>query len=236
MNRINQITIVTNWDGSDYYSKEYINRLYRACCRNISMPFDFLLHIGPEAEKPGRLSGIDSHVRAVPVGLPSWWSSMAAFQANPPGVYTGSLLFIDLDCVIVGSLDDLITYPADLVLMKDYPAAHCPPGRDNDGNTGITLIRKGAGEKVWSEYVRHGMPTWDAMAPPPNQMLPLATMTIINDPKNKIEKTLFPENWVASYKMQVRAHGLPDDCRIVHFHGRPKQHEVNEQFVWENWM
>jgi len=231
-----QITIVTNWDGGSTYPMDYVNRLYRAVRRNLSIPFDFVLHIGPDAEKPGRLNGLDAAIQPVPVGLPSWWSSVAAFQKNPPGVNTASLLFLDLDIVVVGSLDDLVNYPADLALMKDYPAAHCPSGCENDGNTGITLIRNGAGEKVWLEYVRHGMPTWSAIAPPPARALPLATMTIINDPRNKIEKTLFPENWVCSYKLSVMKRGLPDDCRIVHFHGRPKPHQVDEPFVRENWI
>jgi hypothetical protein len=231
-----KITVVTNWDGGNYYQPEYINRLYRACCRNISRPFDFVLHAGPLAARPGRLDAIDPHIRVVQVGLPSWWSSMAAFQKHPPGIHTAGLLFLDLDIVVVGSLDDLIDYPSELALMKDYPAAHCPPGREKDGNTGITLIRNGAGEKIWSEYIRHGMPIWDAATPPPHRPLPLATMTIINDPANGIAKTLFPENWVASYKLQVRDGGLPADCRIVHFHGRPKPHQVDEPFVKEHWI
>lgn len=236
MNRTNKITIVSNWSG-DYYPLEYVNRLYRAVCRNTTIPFDFVLHIGPEAEKPGKLEGLDSRIIPVPVGLPSWWSSMAAFQHDPPGIYTGSLLFLDLDIVIVGSLDDLINYPSNLALMKDYPAKLCPKGNENDGNTGITLIRNGAGAKVWDEYVKAGMPTWDAIkVHGGGDILPLATMTIINDPCHEIKKHLFPEEWVSSYKLQVLRDGLPEDCRIVHFHGQPKQEACNDQFIKDNWI
>ena len=123
--------------------------------------------------------------------------------------------------------------------MKDYPVARCPVGCETDGNTGIALIRNGAGEKVWSEYVRHGMPTWDPMDPyGSDRTLPLATMTIINCPRNGIAKALFPENWVCSYKLEVLKAGLPEDCRIVHFHGRPKPHEVIDREPWvkEHWQ
>lgn len=236
MNGTNKITIVSNWSG-DYYPLEYVNRLYRAVCRHTTVPFDFVLHIGPAAEEEGKLNGLESGIKPVPVGLPSWWSSMAAFQNPPAGVETESLLFLDLDIVIVGSLDDLINYPSNLALMKDYPARLCPKGNENDGNTGITLIRNGAGSKVWDEYIKAGKPIWDAIQVHGNgTILPLATMTIMNDPRHAIKKHLFPEEWVSSYKLQVLRDGLPEDCRIVHFHGQPKQEAVNAQWIKENWI
>lgn len=235
MGRTNEITIGTCWDGGDYYSVDYVNRLYRACRRNTTIPFDFVLYVGPEAEKPGRCAGIDRAIRIVPVGLPFWWCGMPWWMKNPPGIYTGSILYLDIDQVIVGSLDDLILYPSNHAYMKDYPSFACPPGLENDACVSTSLIRNGAGALIWEIYEKAGKPIWNPLAG--TGQLPMACQGIVNDPNHYIEKDLFPENWVCSYKLWVLKKGLPEDCRIVSFHGRPKPHEVLgcESWVRENW-
>jgi len=232
-----KVTIGANWDGGDYYPLEYVNRLYRAVERHRTIPFDFVLFIGPEAEKPGKLNGLESAVKVVPVGLPSWWSTLPWFMKNPPGVETDTILFLDLDIVILSCLNPILRFPSDLAMMKDYPAALCPVGHETDGNNGVTLIRNGAGVRVWEEYEKAGKPVWDALDTTIDKgTLRLAAMTIVNDPKNGIKIDLFPENWICSYKLQVLKKGLPEGCRIVHFHGVPKPHEVNEKWVKDNWI
>jgi len=235
MNAKTRITIGASWDGGDYYSPEYVNRLYRACQRNTTIPFDFVLYVGPLAERPGRCDEIDKAIRIVPVGLPTWWSQLKFWQANPPGIETDTILYLDIDQVIVGSLDDLINFDSDHAYMKDYPSRSCPPGREGDANNSTGLIRKNGGAKVWEEYVKAGMPTWNPLVRPCQQPLPMAGITIINDPARGIKYDLFPEEWVASYKLEVLPNGVPEDCRVVAFHGRPKPHEVDFPWVKEHW-
>ena len=231
------ITIGACWDGRDYYPPEYVNILFRSVSRHTTLPFDFVLYVGPEAEKPGRTASIDPAIRIIPIGRPAWWSGMSFWMNVPPGVRTESLLYLDLDLVIIGSLDDLIEYPSMHAYMKDYPTHCCPSGLEGDANASVSLIRRGAGAKVWEEYVNQGMPTWDPLAPPSGRALPLAVQSIVNDHGKGIQKALFPENWVASHRLQVVPRGLPEDCRIVSFHGRPKPHEVLDREPWvkENW-
>jgi hypothetical protein len=228
-----QITIVACWDGGDYYPPVYVNRLFSACKRHMTVPFDFVLYAGPLAERPERISAIDPGIRVVFTGLPSWWCGMPAWQKNPPGVLTDSILYMDLDQVIVGSLDDIVHHPSDHCYMMDYPPDQCPPGHEHDGNCTVALIRNGAGHEVWDEYVRQGMPQWDPLAPPANRACPLAAQGILND--LKIRHDLFPHEWVVSYKMVVRHKGIPAGCKSVAFHGRPKMHECNEKWIVENW-
>jgi hypothetical protein len=232
---IEKVTIGACWDGRDYYPVEYVNKLYRACFRNTTIPFDFVLYVGPEAERPGRIDDIDEAVKIIPVGLPYWWSGMKFWQKNPPGIETETILYLDIDQVIVGSLDDILRFPSEHACMKDYPSHACPRGNEGDINPSVTLIRNNAGIRVWEEYVKAGMPVWDPLNGRRGP-LPMATQGIINDPRHKIKKDLLPENWVCSYKMEVRGYGLPEDCRIVSFHGRPKPHAcMHEEFVKEHW-
>jgi len=218
-----RITIGACWDGRDYYPVDYIHRLYNSVLRNTTHPFDFVLNIGPLAEK--RRNEIDPRIRIIQTGLPYWWSGMQFWALSPDGVETDTLLYLDLDVVILGSLDDIIEFPSDQAYMRDGVKT----------NVSASLLRCGAGWRVFDEYVRAGMPQWDPLTPPSNRLLPLAAQSILDDPKYGRKYDFFPENWVCSYKLKVRKSGMPDDCRIVVFHGRPKPHECSEPWIKENW-
>ena len=226
------VTVCACWSG-DYYDSSYIDRLYNSVERNLSYPFDFVLYIGPDATNE-KMSKIKSPIRAYQTFRKYWWSGMEFWAKNPPLVETDTLLYLDLDIVIVGSLDPLVEYPSDHCYMKDYPSDICPPGKEKDGNASVVLIRNGAGHQIWDEYVRVGMPQWDVLNPPPGRLFPLAAQGIMND--LYIAHDVFPEEWIPSYKLSVIRHGLSDNCIAVSFHGRPKPHEcLHIPFVERNW-
>jgi hypothetical protein len=41
--------------------------------------------------------------------------------------------------------------------------------------------------------------------------------------------------WCLSYKAHVRGKALPDSARVVYFHGEPKQNDVGDAWVRDNW-
>ena len=230
---MDKVTIITSWDGSDYYAAEYVNRLYRACVWNISTPFDFVLYAGPAAEK--RQDEIVQGIKIVPVGLPYWWAGMPAWQFPAPGVETNTRLFIDLDVVITGSLDLLLTWPSDFCCSRDWASHNAPPGHEHDANPGVTLLRGDAGAWVWDAYVKAGKPVHNPHDPSiDHSPCHMAAQGIINN-RQGWAVDLFPQEVCTSYKLTVKRHGLPAGCRTVHFHGRPKQHEVDEPWIKESW-
>jgi hypothetical protein len=194
------------------------------------------LYAGPEAQKPGKLDGLEKEVRVINSPYPSWWVGMkGAEPESKKWIRTDVVLGLGLDCVIVGSLDDIITFPSDLAAMKDYPSHCCPPGKEKDCSMEVVLTRGDAGRPMWDEYVRMGKPTWDLAHPPANKVWSMCAQGWINETR-AVKVDLFPENWIVSYKLACRNRGLPDDCRIVSFHGRPKPHEVNETWLKQHWI
>lgn len=227
----NKITIGACWDGRDYYPVEYVNILYASVCCHTTVPFDFVLYIGPQAEHKRHL--LNPKINIVQTGLPYWWSGMNFWRVDAPGITTEKLLYLDLDQVIVGSLDDIILYPSNACYMKDYPARACPPGKEKDANVAVTLLKKGAHARVWEEYVKAGAPQWDPLNISARAPLRMAAQGLVND--LKLEKDIFPEEWIISYKLWAARENIPADCRIVSFHGRPKPHELAAPWVKEYW-
>lgn len=228
-----KVSIVTSWCGGKAYSVEYVNRLYRACLRNMSREFDFILYAGLEAEKSR--GDLDAAIEFVPVELLYWWGGMRFWQDPAPGIKTDARLFLDLDVVVVGNLDVLFDTASAFCCSRDWTAQNAPDGHVNDANPGVTLLRGNAGAWVWDEYERAGMPQWDPMDPEVDHSpCHMAAQGIINSGKYG-QVDLFPTDLCASYKYTVKKHGLPPGCVTVHFHGHPKPHEVDEGWVKSCW-
>ena len=73
-----KVTICTGW-GGEYYTADYVNRLYHSCVRNMSRPFDFVLLAGPD------VSGgtLDSNIKIIDTGLPPRPRTGAAAVLTP---------------------------------------------------------------------------------------------------------------------------------------------------------
>lgn len=225
------ITISVGWSGDRYYQLEHINRVYRAVKRNTTVPFDFVLFAGPEALEPGKLDDLEKGVRVIASPFKFLWAGCKALE---PGVIAGDILHIGLDVVIVGSLDDIINYPSDMAMMKDVPSHMHDPENQSEVNCEVMLIRNGKQKLLWDAWVLAGQPQWDGTVPVRDRVWPMAIQGWINKEK-PFKVDLFPENWVASYKLGCRGRGLPKDCRMVSFHGDPKPWMVDEPWVSEHW-
>lgn len=230
-----EITITIGWSGDALYSLDDVNKVIRGVRRNTTVTHEFILYAGPEAQKPGKLDGLESDVTVIPSEYPSWWVGMkGADPDNRPWIKTDSIFGLGLDCVVVGSLDEIFTFPSDCAAMKDYPGHCCPLGKEADCSLDVALYRHNADRPMWDEYVRVGKPMWK-MEQSSGKIFGMCAQGWINDTR-AVKVDLFPQNWVTSYKLYVKHRGLPEDCRIVSFHGQPKPKDVNELWLKEHWI
>lgn len=102
------------------YPASYVNILFRAVQRNLSGPFRFVCLTN---EPDGLADGIE--VFPIPdIGLEEWhyydgaWPKIGVFMENLYGL-TGRCLFIDLDTVILDSIDDFFEIPGRLVAIDN---------------------------------------------------------------------------------------------------------------------
>lgn len=104
------------------YSADYVNRLYNMIERHTKPPFKlYCLTNEPE--------GINSKVMVLPcpsINIPEplcylGWRKVSLWNKAIPGL-SGTFLFIDLDIIITGPLDDFFTYEStsDYLVMRNY--------------------------------------------------------------------------------------------------------------------
>ena len=112
--------ICINWGTK--YGAPYVNRLYAMVARNLTPPFTFTCFTDDD-------TGFRDEVLALPlppldVDMPTntigIWSK-ARLWSETLGDLTGPVLFLDLDLVITGSLDDFFSFgdPDDVILARN---------------------------------------------------------------------------------------------------------------------
>jgi predicted O-methyltransferase YrrM len=203
------------------YGPEYVNILYAMVQRNVQMAgFDFVcLTDNPQ--------GIHPWIRTAPLpyDAPKWWGKMGLYMPIIPGIQTERLLFLDLDVVVTGPLDEMLQYPGDFVMAMDWPSGTYPAEnpKSRNGQTSAILLEVGSRTDIWEKYVEAGKPT------PSNP----GDQEWINDAFPG-SMALFPERLVQSYKLHKLAGDALPKCSVVMFHGRPKPPDCGG-WVKERW-
>lgn len=149
---------------------------------------------------------------------PGWWSKLLLFKYAE-----GQNLYLDLDVVVTGPLDDLVSRRLSMP-MNWAQSGHggCQSSVMSWGNTYRDL---------WASFDPK------KIAPQENPEYS-GTYNGLHGDQEYITKVLGapggswvdPMIGVYSYKYHCRK-GLPDDAKVVCFHGRPKPSEVNDAWV-----
>lgn len=177
----------------DKYSPGYIDKLERAVSRHLTIPYTF------------------DCIRETT--YPGWWGKVELFNRQGDG-----FLWLDLDVVVTGSLDEMCTTDADIRTGRNTAKANpngcqssvmfwrdCRPILDMFHPD---LMQAFKGDQDWITYLRD---------------------------EDIISVDYFDPAHLVSYKHKC-LDGLPDDARVVNFHGKPDPHEVNAQWVKDNWI
>ncbi len=207
-----------NWCGE--WKHEYILRMAGMLERQMPVPYNFYVlndtwsYCNPHLELPDWIRMPNWVLQEMPGNMKK------LYAYHPDNEFSGRIIMVDLDMVFTGSLKP----------FTDYTGIWCGPGNLGRGyglaGGGFVSFEKESCEGLWllgwyyrncfqgkerffyRRYMPENVDTWQNVAP----------------------GTLY------SYKWYVKKYGLPEDCRVVHFHGRPRPHEVrDEPFMKKYW-
>jgi len=136
------------------------------------------------------------------------WST-ACLQLH--AIKADRLVLMGLDTVIVGNLDKIFMYDGQLAVPRD-------PYRPQNPCNGVVLCP-----------TRNDIATLEGAQ---------SDMAALESFKYDWLDDLFPGQ-ILSYKVHVRDLGFtkpPANARIIYFHGEPKPHNVNEQWIKDCWI
>jgi hypothetical protein len=202
--------LVTYFQESKKFSQGYVQRMKSMCERNCSLPFQFL------SLTSSSIPGITSLPPLVQ--LPGWWGKLSLFT-HPEIVAFDNILYLDLDSVVVGSIDELWGMESPSFLGDFYEPRFLA--------TGIMFWKKGDLQEIGGVFARRSESYMREFEYGGDQMF----LRYFLKSWNKVQDQV---SGIYSYKVDCE-NGLPEDAKVVCFHGKPWLHEVNEPWIKENW-
>lgn len=192
---VENIVACVKW--GDMYVPEYVNILFDAVKRNTTKPIRFICFTENE-------SGLDNgiEVRGLPSGAEGWWNKLYLFFA----LRESRVLFLDLDTLITGNIDELLNYDGDFCILRDF---YRPKGY----GSGV-MIWNGDHSYIWNNWELAGNPKTEG-----GDQEWIETQLKADLLQDKFR------NSIVSYKVHC-INGIPDGANIICFHGQPKPHNA----------
>ena len=142
-------------------------------------------------------------------------------------------LFLDLDLLILGSLDEFFTRAGDVLIIRDWLK------RDGTGNSSVYRFEMGRHADVLRNFIAQ----WPSVKTLYRNEQEFISAELLK--KNALD--YWPETWCRSFKRHCmwsfplslfRVPKLPQQAKIVVFHGHPHPHEaaVGNAGKWYRFM
>jgi hypothetical protein len=205
------------WGGK--YGPEYVDRLYGMVARQLARPFRFVCLTDAPA-------GIRSEVVCAPIpALPAipqpkerGWTKLAAFSPELGDLVGETVLFLDLDVVVMGRLDPLLDHPGVFPMIRDW-YHH----RRVVGNSSVFRYRPAEQRGLFEAF------RTDADAIVRRIRNEQEFVSEYLDARGEL--SFWPTSWCQSFRVSCLAPWplrawqtprRPADCRVLVFHGEPK--------------
>jgi len=206
------------------YGADYVNRLYNMVKRNLSGEFRFVCLTDDKTGIIDEVECFDCPEVAIPEPhCNRGWRKVSLWAQTVEGLNPGDALFIDLDVVITGSLDDFFELPGDFIVCKNWSSA----GADGRiGNTSIYRFTIGSHAYLLDRLLTK---TDEVLSEFSN------SQTFISRTVKEGAMQFWPEGWCHSFKVHCVPSGirrwfeepkLPEGSRIVIFPGVPNPHDA----------
>lgn len=145
---------------------------------------------------------------------PGWWAKLEMFDPELPGDF----LFMDLDTVITGSLDDILAVNK-LTLLRDF---YRDGKKLKEGlGGGLCYLPSKARQPVWDDFTAN--PTLSMRLYPRGDQF-LFEQRYLNTATRW--QDVVPGQ-VVSWKVNCQ-NGVPPDARVICFHGQPRPWGVGQ--------
>ena len=218
------------------YPAFYVNRLYAGVKKHLGLPFRFICVTDDDL---GLLPEIETMPFNLPDGMPellrTGYFTKLALTADGFGDYTGTTLFLDIDQVIVGSLDDLFTYqPGRNCIIHNWLPKYKTllRGVPHVGNSSCFRFEAGKSHYIFEKLVAE----WQDAIDRDKFRTEQAFLTYAMG--DNLE--WWPDGWIYSMKRHLippfplnlfKAPVLPQGAKIACFHGNPDPEQLIGGFM-----
>jgi hypothetical protein len=211
------------WHREDYrstYTAEHVNTLFRMVQRHTTRAHQFVCVTDDPV-------GIDPRVKIVPLWdnpcpnygggkRPNCFYRLRAFDPAVFPVFGDKFIWLDLDCVIVRSIDNIISHTADFAIWR-------PDGERMPCNGSLVLNKTGTRNTIWTRFDKRRVHPERGLQ---REGVSGSDQAWIALNLKSTDARLGKEHGIYSWRSHVEPLytkiGVPDDARIVFFNGADK--------------
>ncbi len=218
MNKVNIVCM--KW--GDKFPVKYVNRLFGMVFRHLSIPFRFVCFTENNTGIRNEIETQDLPELDLPSGFPErGWRKLTVFKQDFGGL-SGPTLFLDLDIVVVGGLDEFFTYSGDFLIAHDKKNP-----KKIEGNSSIFRFEIGQHPEILS-YFEQNLELVKSEARHEQAYLS-------REMHQQDKLRYWPDEWVPSFKYRCcpswikswfQAPSIPKGAKIILFHGLPNPPEA----------
>ena len=200
------------------YGADYVNKLYHGVCKYLTeVEYDFTCFTENS-------EGLDDGILVVPLveNWSGWWGKATLFSDHG---LSGRMLYIDLDTVITGSLNDLARYDGVFAVMGTADL-ECEKAKDGY-NTSIIAWHTDFGKEIYlvlKKYYEQAL----------KFICRFDFWTEMMVKNAQIVQELFPQQFL-DYLTYCKNH-VPEGCRMVCFPREPKPHNFTSDWIKDLWI
>jgi len=208
------------------YPADYVNRLQRMVAKHLSIPHRFICLTDDD-------TGLGEHIEAFPIpampvdisGPERGWNKILTFSPSlyDPSLYNiaGTCLFLDLDLLVVDSIDDLFAVDGDVVIIKDWLK------HDGTGNSSVYRFDLGRHPDLLQEFIDR----WPGVKKDYRNEQEFISAVLLR----KGALTYWPDSWCRSFKRHCLwpfplslflTPRIPGKTKIIVFHGHQHPDEA----------
>ena len=208
------VTILCVLKSGGVYDAEWVRKLRDGVARHMNLPNRFAC-----------LSDVDVPCERIPLkhDWPGWWSKIEMFS---PGIITGPTLYLDLDTVITGNIDNFTNLEQSFAMLENFNEAEMV-------GSGVMWFKERAPEGVYERFIQDPQRIMDYYQNVKVGSYRGDQAFVYDTLDRQVDKISSPA--LRSYKRHCR-NGLPEGASIVCFHGRPRPSEINPDWLQRNWV
>jgi len=205
------------------YGPEYVNRLLAGVLRHTKMPVRFICFTDDGTGLHPKVEVMPLPHISIPERVASFkpWPKLSVWQ-SPLFDITGDVLFLDIDLIITGPLDDFFTYhPGEYCVIENWTQMG-----QGIGNTSVFRFPVGKYAEIYNQFMAD-----------PERILKEYRVEQHYISAMIPEQKFWPASWCVSFKHSLlpsfpmnwfKTPELPSDARIIAFTGKPDPDEAAE--------
>lgn len=202
------------------YGPEYVNILEAMVKRHLTLPHQFICFTND-------ITGINPHIETrdipeIPLGSAPVWSGWRKLASLSPKVgIEGTVLFLDLDLVIMENIDAFFTHePGKFCIIENWTQ----PGQ-KIGNSSVYRYEADKHHDIFDDFSQRHEQIYN------HDVITNEQHYLTWEVAKKHEVVFWPDKWCRSFKRHSLPNKLlryfitpkaPPECKILVFHGPPK--------------